>query len=211
MVATTKLTQRPVKATKVKTPVQTPATVTEPPASVIVEPKTMVIAPHGQIHGARIMDLYQGDYLLSVFADRNMHTFVTYYKDDVIGVMRGHRNDRVTTYGLHITTLIRLAVNHSEEAAANYVAVSDFFDRHLSALTMPVGHVLEVTYAHGEHEGYMFLAGKSVMYDDDIPPAAQEDLFRAVPYVKNFIERFKTGAAQSAAESLIPKQPRFGW
>lgn len=155
---------------------------------------TVILATNAQIHGRNTITLTQGDFSLKVFQDNTMNTFVTSHKDTVLSVLRGHRRTAISTFGLHIATIARLAVNLSEEAASAYLQASEFFDNNLRAFAVKSQHVVDLQYTHtgeeGVHTGYVFIAGKNFMHDDHIPAAAEEDLLRALPYIKNFCDRY---------------------
>lgn len=173
-------------------PAAAPVAESKPEVLAIVD--TKILPSAALIRGNNTITLTQGDFQLRVFQDNTINTFVTYHKDVILAVLRGHRRTAVTTFGLHISSIVRLAVNVNEEAASSYLAAAAFFDNNLRAFTAKMQHVVDLQYTHTEdeteHHGYVFLAGKNVAYDDDIPPAAQENIFRAMAYVKNFCDRY---------------------
>ncbi|QVW55842.1 hypothetical protein pEaSNUABM9_00261 [Erwinia phage pEa_SNUABM_9] len=160
----------------------------------VVEPEVNIFPPQAPIHGKLFINLYQGDFKLAGFQDSTMNTFVIYHKDEVVGVIRGHRRAAISTYGLHVSVIARLAVNVSEEAASAYLSVAAFFDNNLRAYTAKQPHYVDLQYGYsnpnGKHVGYMFIAGKNVAFDDDIPDDAKEILFRTMAYIKNFADRY---------------------
>ncbi|ANZ48681.1 hypothetical protein BIZ83_gp172 [Erwinia phage vB_EamM_ChrisDB] len=160
----------------------------------VIEPEVSIFPPQAPIHGKLFINLYQGDFKLSGFQDSTMNTFVIYHKDVIVGVIRGHRRAAISTYGLHISVIARLAINVSEEAASTYLAAAAFFDNNLRAYTAKQPHYVDLQYSYtnpnGQHAGYMFIAGKNVAFDDEIPGDAKEILFRAMAYIKNFTDRY---------------------
>ncbi|QVW28622.1 hypothetical protein pEaSNUABM8_00125 [Erwinia phage pEa_SNUABM_8] len=201
MVATTRLTQPPKSRNatdKKKLDVRPSNTGTgksaEPEKPAVIEPEVLIFPPQAPVHGKLIINLYQGDYRLSVFQDSTINTFVVYHKDVILGVIRGHRRTSISTYALHVSVIARLAINVSEEAASEYLAVAAFFDNNLRAYTAKQPLYVDLQYSYttpnGQHTGYMFIAGKNVAYDDEVGDDAKEILFRAMPYIKNFADRY---------------------
>lgn len=160
----------------------------------VVDSIVNINPPQAPIHGNVVVSLYNGDYRLSVFQDSTMNTFVVYRKDEIVGAIRGHRRTAISTFGLHVSVIARLAVNVAEEAASAYLAAAAFFDNNLRAYTAKQPSYVDLQYIHtspnGRHVGYMFIAGKNVAFDDGINESAKEILFRAMPYVKNFCDRY---------------------
>lgn len=197
-----KVVQRPVAQ-----PAPTVAEVPEPSADDMPIRRTQILPPVGQIHGTRVLELYQGDYRLAVWQDRNMNALVTYYQDEIISVLRGHRRQVLSTYGMHVASIVRLAVNHSDNAAAGYVHAALFFDANLSGFAKKEIQALELHYSHptesNDHEGYIFIAGPGMVFDEGIPVDAPEVFHRAMPYLRHFHECYTQPTAHSLVGSLL--------
>ena len=190
----------------------TPAAQTE---DAPMEPKVVIAGPQSRIHGKLVINLYQGDFRLAVHQDSTMNTFVVYHKDDVIGLLRAHRRSSITTYGLHISAITRLAVNVSEEAAANYVSAALFFDNHLRAFAIKQPQIVDLQYTYEaedqQHTGYIFIAGRTPAFDDFVPDVAHEIICRSVPYINNFCERYAHTESESDRLLTALSTEPFKW
>jgi len=197
---------------------------TKAPQAPVVEEQTETVTdplltpPRLAVFGEAIVELTHTPFKLTVYADKNSHTFVVTHNGKPIATTRALRTMRINTLPLHVAALARLAVNESECHTGPYLEAASFFDN----LLQPYGEFsfspVELNYIDGDRTGYVCYLGDRVVYDEQCTAAQQEVLFRAVQPVALYIRRRLHGNSSEKEKSLIdtihmdgPKTPAGSW
>lgn len=179
-------------APRTKKPAPAAATVVKeaPAAAPIAEPVPTILPPKTKVYGNEVMRLTQKPYTLIVYMDANTYTFVIRKDDEILSILRNLRNRRLSMWALHVQAIVRLAINHSEATAAEYLEAAAFFDMHTGLYDAEQIVPVEMAYNYGEHDGYLIYAGSRIVFDSECTNDVSELLYRAVQPVNLFSQRY---------------------
>lgn len=173
-----------------RTPANKPTPAAQPAAPVAEEPVPCILPPKTKIYGNEVLRITQKPYTMTMYLDANTYTYVIRKDDEVLSVLRNLRSRRISMWALHVQAIIRLAINHSEASAAEYLEAAAFFDMHTGLYDAEQIVPVEMGYQYGDRDGYLIYAGSRVVFDNDCTNDVSEQLFRAVQPVNLFSQRY---------------------
>lgn len=193
-----------------RTPATKPTPAAQPAQPVVEEPVPVILSPKTKIYGNEALRITQKPYTLTMYMDANTYTYVVAKGDEVLSVLRNLRSRRISMWALHVQAIVRLAINHSEATAAEYLEAAAFFDMHTGLYDAEQIVPVEMAYQYGDRDGYLIYAGSRVVFDSECTSDVSELLYRAVQPVNLFSQRYaqlhhlesKAVAPSPEAESL---------